>query len=115
MLSPRAARVPASQTQQVTLEVTRLRRRGIDVVDLGAGEPDFPTPAHIKTAGISAITEDFTRYTPNAGVQELREAVCARYRADYGVPFEPTMSSSRRAASRRSSTRPWRSAARAIR
>ena len=89
MLSPRAARVPASQTQQVTLEVTRLRRRGFDVVDLGAGEPDFPTPAHIKTAGISAITEDFTRYTPNAGVQELREAVCARYRADYGVPFEP--------------------------
>ncbi len=89
MLSPRTARVSASATQQVTLEVTRLRRRGIDVIDLGAGEPDFPTPAHIKAAGISAISGDFTRYTPNAGVRELREAICARYRADYDVSFEP--------------------------
>ena len=89
MLSARTARVPASATQQVTLEVNRLRRQGVDVIDLGAGEPDFPTPAHIKAAGIAAISGDFTRYTPNAGVQELRAAICARYRTDYGVSFEP--------------------------
>lgn len=89
MLSRRVGRVPASATQQVTLEVTRLRRQGLDVIDLGAGEPDFPTPAHVKEAGIAAISGDFTRYTPNAGVRELRDAICARYRADYGVSFSP--------------------------
>lgn len=89
MLSRRVGRVSASATQQVTLEVTRLRRQGIDVIDLGAGEPDFPTPAHVKEAGIAAISGDFTRYTPNAGVHELRDAICARYRADYGVSFSP--------------------------
>lgn len=89
MLSRRVDRVSPSATQQVTLDVTRLRRQGIDVIDLGAGEPDFPTPAHVKAAGIAAISGDFTRYTPNAGVHELREAICARYRADYGVSFSP--------------------------
>ena len=89
MLSRRVGRVPASATQQVTVEVTRLRRQGIDVIDLGAGEPDFPTPDHVKEAGIAAISDDFTRYTPNAGVHELRDAICARYRADYGVSFSP--------------------------
>ena len=89
MLSRRVGRVPASATQQVTIEVTRLRRQGIDVIDLGAGEPDFPTPDHVKEAGIAAISGDFTRYTPNAGVHELRDAICARYRADYGVSFSP--------------------------
>ena len=89
MLSRRVGRVSPSATQQVTIEVTRLRRQGIDVIDLGAGEPDFPTPAHVKAAGVAAISGDFTRYTPNAGVHELRGAICARYRADYGVSFSP--------------------------
>ncbi len=89
MVSPRTARVAASPTQQVTLEVARLRRQGIDVIDLGAGEPDFPTPEHIKAAGVAAISDNFTRYTPNAGVPELREAICTRYGADYGLAFDP--------------------------
>ena len=89
MLSRRTARVSVSPTQQVTVEADRLIRDGVDVVDLGVGEPDFPTPDHIKRAGLSAITDDFTKYTPNVGVRELREAICARYHADYGVEYNP--------------------------
>ena len=87
MLAQRIGRIAASATQQVALETDRLRRDGVDVVDLGAGEPDFPTPSHVKAAGLGAISDDFTKYTLNAGVRELREAICARYRADYGVEY----------------------------
>lgn len=65
-----------------------LRRRGVDVVDLSVGEPDFPTPEHVKEAAIRAIRADFTRYTPAAGIPELREAVCARHAADFGTRYE---------------------------
>ena len=85
----RLSRVTPSQTQQVLLEADRLRRQGVDVVDLGPGEPDFPTPPHVKAAGAAAIAGDFTRYTPAAGTAELKEAICARYAADYGVAYEP--------------------------
>ena len=88
MFTDRTRRITASPTQQVTLEVERLRRQGVDVVDLGAGEPDFPTPAHVKAAGAAGIADDFTRYTPNAGVPELKQAICDRYRADYGVAYD---------------------------
>lgn len=81
------SRVAPSPTLRVTAEADRLRRQGIDVVDLGAGEPDFPTPEHIKDAARRAIDTNFTKYTPSAGIVELREAVCARYRQDYGVEF----------------------------
>ena len=87
--SQRTRRVTASPTQRVTQEAAELRRQGIDVVDLGAGEPDFPTPSHINAAGIAAITEGFTKYTANAGIPELREAICARYAEAYGIAFTP--------------------------
>ena len=89
MLASRMSRVAPSPTLRVTAEADRLRRQGIDVVDLGAGEPDFPTPEHIKAAGIDAITHDFTKYTPSAGIMELRQAICDRYRTDYAVEFRP--------------------------
>jgi aspartate aminotransferase len=54
-------------------------------VDFSAGEPDFPTPEHVKAAGKAAIDANFTRYTAAAGIPELREAICARYQRDYGV------------------------------
>ncbi|MEZ5288525.1 MAG: pyridoxal phosphate-dependent aminotransferase [Vicinamibacterales bacterium] len=85
----RIGQIAPSPTLKVTAEADRLRRQGIDVVDLGAGEPDFPTPEHIKAAAHEALRSDFTKYTPSAGIPELREAVCARYEADYGVRFEP--------------------------
>ena len=89
MFADRLQSIAASATLQVAAEADRLRRAGVDIVDLGAGEPDFDTPAHVKKAGIEAIAANFTRYTPAAGIQELREAVCARYRADYGVEITP--------------------------
>jgi aspartate aminotransferase len=89
MLADRLSRVAPSPTLRVTAEADRLRRQGVDVVDLGAGEPDFATPAHIKQAAVDAIARDFTKYTPSAGVMELREAICERYRIDYGVSFRP--------------------------
>jgi len=87
MFSGRMSRVAPSPTLRVTAEADRLRRQGVDVVDLGAGEPDFPTPDHIKDAARHAIDTNFTKYTPSAGVMELREAICSRYRQDYGVDF----------------------------
>jgi aspartate aminotransferase len=89
MFSSRMSRVAPSPTLRVTAEADRLRRQGVDVVDLGAGEPDFPTPEHVKAAAQQAIAADFTKYTPSAGVMELRQAVCDRYRADYGVHYQP--------------------------
>ena len=78
-----------SPTLAVTAKVDRLSRSGVDLVDLGAGEPDFPTPKHIKAAAKDAIDRNFTRYTSNAGVLELKEAICARVHADYGVEYAP--------------------------
>jgi aspartate aminotransferase len=90
MLAKRLAHVSASPTLQVAAEAERLRRAGFDVVDFSAGEPDFPTPAHVKNAGKAAIDANFTRYTVAPGIPELREAICARYRQDYGVDIAPT-------------------------
>ena len=89
MLASRMSRIAPSPTLRVTAEADRLRRQGVDVVDLGAGEPDFPTPEHIKAAGRDAIDRDFTKYTPSAGILDLRQAICDRYREDYGVEFRP--------------------------
>ena len=88
-LSGRMSRIAPSPTLKVIAEADKLRQQGVDLVDLGAGEPDFPTPEHIKAAAHDALNRDFTRYTPSAGIRELREAICARYATDYGVTFAP--------------------------
>lgn len=86
-ISERLGRVKSSQTQEVTLAAQRLREQGVSVIDLGAGEPDFQTPAHIGLAGIQAIQDGFTKYTANTGILELRAAVGQRYLADYDVRY----------------------------
>jgi aspartate aminotransferase len=85
MFAQRMGRISASPTLKVLLEADKLRRQGIDVVDFGAGEPDFPTPDHAKTAAAAAIAENFTKYTASAGTSELKQAIIERYRADYGI------------------------------
>jgi aspartate aminotransferase len=85
----RMSRTSVSPTLRVAAEADRLRRQGVDVVDLGAGEPDFGTPEHVKAAAHAALDANFTKYTPSAGVIELRDAVCQRYRLDYGVDIKP--------------------------
>ncbi len=89
MFAQRLAQVSESATMKVAAEAEKLRRAGKDVVDFSVGEPDFPTPDHIKAAAKDALDQNFTRYTAVAGIPELREAVCARYKADYGVTIAP--------------------------
>jgi aspartate aminotransferase len=89
MLAERMKQVSQSPTMKVAAEAERLRRQGVDIVDLGAGEPDFPTPPHIVDAARHALDAGFTKYTTNAGIEELRAAICARYRADYGIEYTP--------------------------
>lgn len=67
----------------------QMKADGIDVIGFGAGEPDFNTPDEIKAAGIQAIEQNVTRYTPAAGTVELRQAVCDRIAADCGVQYKP--------------------------
>jgi aspartate aminotransferase len=88
MLAERISRISASPTMKVTAEVDRLRRAGIEVIDFGAGEPDFATPDPVSAAAHQAIDQHFTKYTPVAGVAELRRAIAARYREDYGVEYQ---------------------------
>jgi aspartate aminotransferase len=73
---------------KVTATVDRLRREGVEVIDFGAGEPDFSTPGAIDAAAHAAIDEHFTKYTPVPGTVELRRAICERYRIDYGVEYK---------------------------
>ena len=74
-LADRTTRIAGSPTMKVTATVDRLRRQGIEVIDFGAGEPDFPTPNLVKAAAHDALDDDFTKYTPASGIAELRRAV----------------------------------------
>ena len=87
MLAERMGRVSASPTLRVLVEAEKLKARGFDVVEFGAGEPDFDTPEHIKAAARTAIDQGFTKYTPAAGTGELKAAICAHYEALYGTKY----------------------------
>jgi aspartate aminotransferase len=87
-LADRTTRISGSPTMKVTATVDRLRRSGVEVIDFGAGEPDFPTPDAIKAAAHTALDQNFTRYTPVAGIADLKRAICDRYRIDYGVEYK---------------------------
>lgn len=88
-LAARISSISVSSTMKVAADAERLRVQGIDVVDFGAGEPDFPTPDNIKQAAIRAIEQNFTKYTPAGGTMELRQAVCDRHREDFGTDYKP--------------------------
>jgi aspartate aminotransferase len=89
MLAARARRIGVSPTMKVAAEAMKLKAQGVDVVDLGAGEPDFPTPSHIAAAAHGAIDANFTKYTSSSGTEELKRAIAARYREDYAVEYTP--------------------------
>jgi aspartate aminotransferase len=88
MLAARTTRLSSSPTMAGLIAAERLRKAGVDVVDLSAGEPDFPTPQHVKDAAHAAITANFTKYTANAGGSDVKQAIIGRYRADYGVDYD---------------------------
>jgi aspartate aminotransferase len=85
----RVSLISVSSTMKVASDAERLRREGVDVVDFGAGEPDFPTPDNIKRAAVRALEQNFTRYTNAGGTLELKQAVCDRHAADYGTSYTP--------------------------
>ena len=88
-LSATLSRVKPSPTIAVTTKAQELKAAGRDVIGLGAGEPDFPTPAHIRAAGIRAIEEGKTKYTAVDGIPELKAAICAKFKRDNGLDYVP--------------------------
>lgn len=88
-LSPRVNSVKPSKTVVITDQATALIQAGIPVIKLTVGEPDFNTPAVVAEAGIKAIQEGYTKYTPNAGTLELRTAICHKLKEENGLTYTP--------------------------
>ena len=86
-LTERINRIQISPTAAVIAEADRLKLQGVDIADFGPGEPDFPTPEHIKEAAIRAIRENKTKYTPTGGIMALREAICAWHKRELGSNY----------------------------
>jgi aspartate aminotransferase len=88
-LAKRTTKVTGSKTLSVTAKANELKAKGEDIVVLTVGEPDFPTPDYIKKAGIKAINDNFTKYTAEGGIIELKKAVVKKYMDDFGVEITP--------------------------
>jgi aspartate aminotransferase len=89
VLSKKALSISPSPTMAIDSKAKEMKSQGIDVVGFGAGEPDFDTPAHIREAGIRAIEEGHTRYTPAAGTLELKEAICDKLKRENDLAYSP--------------------------
>ncbi len=89
VLASRLGRIKPSPTMAVTAKAQDMQRAGMDVIGLGAGEPDFDTPQFIKDAAIRAMAEGKTKYAPPAGLFELREAACRKFKRENGLDYTP--------------------------
>jgi aspartate aminotransferase len=89
-IAERISLISVSSTMKVAADAEKLRSEGIDVVDFGAGEPDFPTPDNIKQAAVRALEQNFTKYTATGGTAELKKAVCERHATDFGTDYKPS-------------------------
>jgi aspartate aminotransferase len=87
-LTDRINRIQISPTAAVIAAADQLKAKGVDIADFGPGEPDFPTPDHIKHAAIKAINENKTKYTATPGVMPLREAICAWHKRELGSSYD---------------------------
>lgn len=88
-LSSRVKALKPSATLAVDAKAKALLAKGIDIINLSAGEPDFDTPSYIKEACIKALKEGYTKYIPTQGLLSLREAICKKIKEDYGVDYTP--------------------------
>src|SRR5438046_8021902 len=86
-ISERAAQLSPSLTLSIDSKAKAMKAEGIDVCGFGAGEPDFDTPEHIKKAAIAALEAGFTKYTPSAGIPELRQAIAEKLAADNDLNY----------------------------
>ena len=91
MLADRLYRIKPSPTVAVTAKANELKAAGHDVIGLGAGEPDFNTPEHIKQAAIKAMADNKTRYTAVDGIAELKQAICDKFKKDNNISCTPDM------------------------
>jgi aspartate aminotransferase len=89
-LSDTLARVKPSPTMAVSQKARELKAEGVDVIGLGAGEPDFDTPDNVKQAAIEAIGRGETKYTAVDGIPELKQAICAKFKRDNGLEYSPS-------------------------
>lgn len=89
MASSRVQKVAPSATLQITAKAKAMKAQGIDVIGLGAGEPDFDTPQHIKDALYKAVKEGFVYYTPTQGIPELRKAIAEKLERDNKISYAP--------------------------
>ena len=89
-ISERAAQLSPSLTLSIDSKAKAMKSEGIDVCGFGAGEPDFDTPEHIKAAAIAALEAGFTKYTPSAGLPELRQAIAEKLEGDNQVTYRPS-------------------------
>ena len=87
-LADRISRISVSKTMAVMEAAIKLRDQGVDVVDFGPGEPDFPTPDNVKQAGIRAINADFTKYTAIGGIKELKKAIVDKHAREFGSKYD---------------------------
>jgi aspartate/glutamate/aspartate-prephenate aminotransferase len=86
-LNPRVAALKPSKTMALTDLATSLKEKGVDIIGLAAGEPDFDTPSPIVEAGINALKTGITRYTPNTGTSALRQAICTKLESENGLNY----------------------------
>src|SRR5918911_1649086 len=87
-LATRISRISVSKTMAVMEAAIKLRDQGIDVVDFGPGEPDFPTPENVKQAAMRAIQADFTKYTAIGGIKELKKAIVEKHAREFGSKYD---------------------------
>ncbi len=87
-VSDRLKRISVSQTLEMARRSRELSEKGVDIIDLSIGQPDFKTPAHIKEAAKRAIDNDYTFYSPVAGFKELRQAIVAKFKKENDLDFE---------------------------
>ena len=89
-ISKRAATLAPSLTLAIDSKAKQMKAEGLDVVGFGAGEPDFDTPQHIKDAASKALAAGFTKYTPAAGIPELRQAIADKHKRENGLTYKPS-------------------------
>lgn len=88
-LSNRVKHIKPSPTLSLSAKATQMKKDGINVISFGVGEPDFNTPEYIKDSAHKAIDNNHTRYTPNPGIIELREAICAKFKRENNLDYAP--------------------------
>lgn len=87
MLSQRIKEISSSITLAITAKAKELKEKGVNIIEMAAGEPDFDTPEHIKRVAKEAIDKGFTKYTPSSGIEELKKAICRKFKQDNNLEY----------------------------